>query len=111
MILLPTVDTVVRQFMPIVLDAAGQYDSATKFRDLQPILTIDSVKTACQELSNLSHDDPNWIFVIEDLTFWIESAAWAAVKNDSLLFTSSIDKAHAVLRDGLDVLIKGRVLN
>jgi len=111
MTLLPNVDTVVRQFMPVVLDAAGQHDSAARFRGLQPVLTIDSVKTACRELSNLSHDDPNWIFVIEDLTFWIQSAAWAAVKNDSPLFTSSIDKAHAVLRDGLDILVKERVLN
>jgi len=111
MTLLPTVDTVLRQFMPVVLDAAGQPDNAARFRDLEPVLTIDSVKTACRELSNLSTNDPVWIYVIDDLTFWIESAAWAAVRNDSPLFTSSIDKAHAVMRDGLDILVKDRVLN
>ena len=111
MTLLPTVDTVVRQFMPVVLDAAGQPDNANRFRDLEPILTVQSVKTACREMSDLSHENLDWLYVFEDLTFWIETAAWAAVKNDSPLFTSSIDRAHAVLRDGLDIFSKDRLLN
>jgi hypothetical protein len=111
MTLLPSVDTVVRQFMPVVLDAAGQPENANRFRGLQPVLTIDSVKIACKELSSISHEDPVWIFVIEDLAFWIEAAAWAAVRNDHRQFTTSIDRAHTVLRDGLDIFDKDRVLN
>jgi hypothetical protein len=111
MILLPSVDTVVRQFIPIVLDAAGSPDNADKLRGLEPVLTLDSVKIACKELSSMSHKDPVWVFVIEDLAFWTELAIWAAVRNDSRMFTANIDRAHAVLRDGLDILHKERVLN
>jgi hypothetical protein len=111
MTLLPSVDTVVRQYIPVVLDAAGQSDNADKLRALQPVLTIDSVKIACKELSSISHEDPIWIFVIEDLIFWTEAAVWAAVFNDFLSFTAHIDRAHAVLQDGLDILYKERMLN
>jgi len=97
--------------MPVVLDAAGKPENANRFRGLAPVLTIDSVKIACKELSNISHEDPIWVFVIEDLAFWVEVAVWAAVRNDSPSFTASIDRAHAILRDGLDILIKERVLN
>jgi len=111
MTLLPSIDTVVRQFMPIVLDAAGESENANKFRDLEPILTIDSAKLACKELSNVSHEDPVWIFVIEDLAFWIEAAVWAAVRNDRISFVTDIDRAHAILCDGLDVLNRERILS
>lgn len=111
MTLLPSIDTVVREYLPVVLDAAGQPDNANRLRDLEPVLTIDSVRVACRELSGIGTEDPIWIFVIEDLTFWTEAAVWAAVRNDSLLFTAHIDRAHAVLRDGLDIIDKERVLN
>jgi hypothetical protein len=111
MTLLPSVDTVVRQFIPVVLDATGSPDNASKLRGLEPVLTVDSVKIACKELSNISHEDPIWLFVIEDLTFWVETAAWAAVRNDSPSFMDSIDRAHAILRDGLSILGRERVLN
>jgi hypothetical protein len=111
MTLLPSIDTVVREYIPVVLDAAGQPGDADKLRDLNPILTIDSVRSACRELSAISHDDPVWVFVIEDLTFWTEAALWAAVRKDSPSFTAHIDRAHAILRDGLDILCKERALN
>lgn len=111
MTLLPSIDTVVRQYIPVVLDAAGQPDNANKLRDLEPVLTMDTVRVACRELSNISHEDPVWIFVIEDLAFWTEAAVWAAVRKDSPSFTAHIDRAHAVLRDGLDIIQTERVLN
>ncbi len=111
MTLLPSIDTVVRQYLPIILDAAGNFNDADKLRCLKPVSTLDSVVVACKELSSISHEDPVWIFMIEDLTFWTEAAVWAAVRNDSLLFTAHIDRAHAVLRDGLDIIDKERVLN
>ena len=109
--LLPSVDTVVRQFIPVVLEATGSLDNAEKLRQLEPVVNLQSVKLACKALSSISHHDPIWIFTIDDLIFWTESAVWAAFRNDSYLFTTSINKAHTILKDGLDILQKETLPN
>lgn len=106
MILLPSIDTVVRQYMPTVLDAAGKDKNAQRLRALEPFLEVEAVKRACFELKNLSitHDNPIWVYTIDDLVFWVEAALWAAIRNDIKSFEVYVNQANAVLLSGLDQL-------
>jgi hypothetical protein len=112
MTLLPSIDAVVRQYMPTVLDAAGKDKNAQRLRELEPVLEIGAIRKACFEIKNLSitHDNPVWVYTIDDFAFWIEAALWAAIRNDFKSFEIYVNQANAVLLEGLDQLFQNRLL-
>lgn len=84
--------------MPAFLNAVGQSHRALKFQNLSPLSDINSIKIACRELSELSCGNYD---ILEDLYYWVETAAWAAIKNDPDRFKFSIDSAHSIIYDEL----------
>lgn len=91
---IPEADSVVRQFLPCVLDAAGLENSAQRLRDLEPILTSEGIMFACDVLRQLQsrEQDPVWSTVIEECLFWCEAAVWAVTQGEMEEFREYIDR-------------------
>lgn len=108
MSMIPETDRVIRNFLPTVLDAAGQSGYAQELRDLSPIHDLKSIIAAANRLQDLSEFiqmegqdiDPRWKCLVEDSLFWCEAAACAAIRDDSKAFRDHVHRTMETIREG-----------
>jgi len=100
--LLPEAYSVVKQFLPVVLEAAGKSESADYLRKVSPLNDNSDVIELCHFLKNIK-DEPIhsaiWELVLEDVIFYSEAAIWAAMRGNLKLFNLHLQQAHQVMRD------------
>lgn len=100
--LLPEADSVVRQFMPCLMEAAGLRQEASDLKRLEPIECLPSLKRACLLLNRIGKEShgTGWDEVITDAVFWGEAALWAALKGDLQNFIHHVERMRRILETG-----------
>jgi hypothetical protein len=92
-------DCVIRDFVPVVFDAAGWPDVAQKLRTLPPLENRRAIIDAFEYLDALQSEPPNeaWAEAIEDCCFWCEAAVWSAIQDDRMSFEYYLNRAQSAL--------------
>jgi hypothetical protein len=96
-------DKIVREFMPAMLYAAGDYGKAMVLRNLFPIENTETATMACDFLLNLefNHERCEWVTLIKDFSFWVEAAIRAATQEDPQSFKEYVEQATDTLNTNL----------
>lgn len=105
--LLPEADKVVRDHLPMVLEAMGHEDGARSLRDLDPLSDRESIVAAIGGLKAVRIvpvEAAVWRAVVEEASFWCEAAVLAALRNDAGAFRHHVEKATAAMRSGLPIV-------
>lgn len=102
--LLTQADKVVRDFLPELLDAAGEELGARSLRRLGPVDGPASAEQACgllRELRDLEALQPEWHGVVRECSFWTEAAVMAALRGDASAFAHHVGRANRAMARGL----------
>jgi hypothetical protein len=92
-------DCVIRDFVPVVFDAAGWSDVAQKIRALPPLENAEAIIEAFEYLDMLQGEPPSeaWAEAIQDCCFWCEAAVWAAIREEHSSFNDYMERAQRAL--------------
>lgn len=85
MSVLDQVDHLIRDLVPTFLDSAGLIPSAELMRRLPQIKTGRAAFMATKvlkQLNDITVNDPAWLPLVKEVSFWTEAALWMAVQND-----------------------------
>ncbi len=101
--MLPEADSVVRQLMPSVFDAAGMAAHAERLRSIGVLSAGDAMAAleVLAEATDSSSADPVWAEPVAEATFWGTAALWAAHDGDQGTFDYAVRMVMSVLRGGL----------
>jgi hypothetical protein len=99
--LLPEADSVVRQFIACVMDAAGLKREAAHIRKLPPVQCQRSLVQAARSLARARSKGVKpgpWKQIVEDTLFFGSAALWAALRGDEAAFNECSDRMHQSIK-------------
>lgn len=110
--IIPETDRVIRDFLPLMLQAAGHSESASQLRSLDPIENSDGIVIASGRLEELAlyvqlesdSIDGRWQPIIEDALFWCKAAMWAAARQDLASFRDHLVRLNKSMSDGMELI-------
>lgn len=90
--LLPEADSVIRQLMPSVFEAAGMAAVASRLRSYG-VMDESDVARACSVIDEASRlGAGGWAEAVMEASFWGTAAAWAACDEDSDTFEYCVQR-------------------
>jgi len=98
--LLPEADSVVRQFIACVMDAAGLKREAAYIRKLPPVQCQQSLVQAARTLARARSKGAKpgpWKQIVEDTLFFGSAALWAALQGNQASFDTHTQRMKASL--------------